>query len=440
MKQLNLRYAVVTFVFFLLSASVNAQTISTFVSSGISYPSGLAFDTAGNLFVGNGGNNSISKITPNGTVSTFNSSGLYSPTGIAFDTVGNLFVTNEFGGYISKITPNGVISTIVSGLRFPRGIAIDRTGNLFVSCNTKIIKITTDSVVTTFDSSISYPYGLVFDKSGNLFVAGNNSIDKVTKDGVVSTFASCSSKFIDFDKFGNLYGTRDTFFIDKISPDGIVSNFIDSRFLNYPNGLAFDKAGNLYVASSVNSTIYKITFDNLPVTISSFTATTNNNTIETNWHTSTELNTSHFIIQHSTDGSSFAEIGTVKAVGSGANSYSFTDTHPTPSPLNGVVYYRLQSVDKDGSSTFSKVVSVQLTVDRLPFTVVPNPARDFVTVKGNHIASVQVIDNIGRVVKVVTLKDATNPVLSVSSLPTGVYHLRIETMDGKVKGVGFVKE
>ena len=83
---------------------------------------------------------------------------------------------------------------------------------------------------------------------------------------------------------------------------------------------------------------------------------------------------------------------------------------------------------------------MQLTVDRLPFTAVPNPARDFVTVKGNHIASVQVIDNIGRVVKTVTLKDATNPVLSVNGLQVGVYHLRIQTTDGNVSGVGMVKE
>ena len=176
----------------------------------------------------------------------------------------------------------------------------------------------------------------------------------------------------------------------------------------------------------------------LPITFDNISATKENSDIAINWQTTTELNTNHFIIQHSTDGSSFKDIGTVKAIGSGANSYSFTDNNPTPSLLNGVVYYRLQSVDKDGASTYSKVVSVQLTVNRLPFTVVPNPARDVVTVKGNNIISVQVIDNIGRVVKVVSLKDATNPVLSVSSLAAGVYHLRVQTTDGKVSGASFV--
>ena len=126
----------------------------------------------------------------------------------------------------------------------------------------------------------------------------------------------------------------------------------------------------------------------------------------------------------------------MEAIGSGANSYSFTDTHPT----NGINYYRLKSVDKDGAVTYSKVVSIQLTIDNYKLSIIPNPARDVVTVKGNHVAYVQVIDNIGRVVKVVTLKDATNPTLSVSNLQAGVYQLRIQTSDGEVSAVGMVKE
>jgi len=72
--------------------------------------------------------------------------------------------------------------------------------------------------------------------------------------------------------------------------------------------------------------------------------------------------------------------------------------------------------------------------------VYPNPTKDNVTINGNHIASVQVIDNVGRVVKIVSLKDASNPTFSVNSLPVGVYYLRIQTTDGKLSGVGLVKE
>ena len=71
-----------------------AGAVSTFVSSGLDDPYGLAFDAAGNLYVANYGNNTISKVTPAGAVSTFVSSGLDDPDGLAFDAAGNLYVAN----------------------------------------------------------------------------------------------------------------------------------------------------------------------------------------------------------------------------------------------------------------------------------------------------------------------------------------------------------
>ena len=97
----------------------------------------------------------------------------------------------------------------------------------------------------------------------------------------------------------------------------------------------------------------------LPVFYVSINAFVNDQGILTNWQTTNEINTSNFIVQHSIDGTSFKTIGSVNAKGSGANSYEFTDMHPA----NGINYYRLESVDKDGASTFSKVVSVDFTVN-----------------------------------------------------------------------------
>ena len=86
------------------------------------------------------------------------------------------------------------------------------------------------------------------------------------------------------------------------------------------------------------------------------------------------------------------------------------------------------------------LVFKQSTVDRLPLTVYPNPAKSSVVVKGSHIASVQVVDNLGRIVKIVSLKDAINPTLSVTGLPAGVYHLKVQTTDGKVSNTSFEKD
>jgi len=228
-----------------------------------------------------------------------------------------------------------------------------------------------------------------------------------------------------FGKFqiGQYTGTGNGFLTYKNPDEGtfalnIFTSFNEQVYFLYQNALGKYQIATLDTSSK------------LPVSLSYFTATAVNRTIQTNWQTATELNTSHFIIQHSTDGSSFTDIGTIKAIGSGSNSYSFTDTHPT----NGINYYRLKSVDKDGGSSFSKVVSAEIVDSRYEIVVYPNPAKSSVTVRGSHISSVQVIDNMGRVVKVVELKDATNPVLSVSGLGAGVYHLMVQATDGVVSG------
>jgi len=210
----------------------------------------------------------------------------------------------------------------------------------------------------------------------------------------------------------------------------------DTNSVSIPEKIGFS-AHPLAFPNGVIYYRHNINWDSLtlPVTIKEFTATNEGNNIRVSWSTATELNASHFILQHSKDGNSYTEIGTVNAIGTGANDYSFVDNNPD----NGSNYYRLVSVDKDGATSYSKVVSASLTINHLSLiTVYPNPARDFVTIKGNNIASVQVIDNRGRVVKIVLLHDATNPTLSVSNIAAGLYHLRIVTTDGKVSSIAIM--
>jgi len=85
-------------------------------------PVGLAFDSAGKLFVADYGSGSIVEFKPNGARSTF-ALGLAGPIGLAFDGAGNLFVADYgsdgsgvIGSMIYKFKPTGVRSTFVSGL------------------------------------------------------------------------------------------------------------------------------------------------------------------------------------------------------------------------------------------------------------------------------------------------------------------------------------
>jgi secreted PhoX family phosphatase len=73
-------------------------------------PEGLAFDSAGNLYAANLGNNSIEKYTPGGSASVFASTGLSNPVGLAFDSAGNLYAAKQANSTIEEFTPGGSAS------------------------------------------------------------------------------------------------------------------------------------------------------------------------------------------------------------------------------------------------------------------------------------------------------------------------------------------
>ncbi len=165
------------------------------------------------------------------------------------------------------------------------------------------------------------------------------------------------------------------------------------------------------------------------------TSSEGNDSIEIRWTTGNEVNTASFSIESSNNGATFTNIGAINSIGNGANGYSYTDKHP----YKGINYYRLVCVNKDGSKVYSKIVSAEF-LSNSQISIYPNPVRNSLTIKGIHISMVQVVDNMGKVVKVISLKDATNPSISVEGMAKGICHLRIQTTDEKVNTVGFVKQ
>lgn len=96
----------------------------------------------------------------------------------------------------------------------------------------------------------------------------------------------------------------------------------------------------------------------LPLTLTDFTAGVNGSSVDLVWKTSSESNSSHFIIEKSSDNQHFIQVATVDAAGtsSGLKNYSFSDEKPAY--FDRPTYYRLVLIDKDGTKKYSKVVSV----------------------------------------------------------------------------------
>ena len=122
---------------------------------------------------------------------------------------------------------------------------------------------------------------------------------------------------------------------------------------------------------------FKITNLALPVSFSRFTLTPQNNNVILDWATASELNTSHFNIERSTNAINFTTVGSVnsKGISSGA-SYAYTDANVFSILKEKDIYYRIVSVDKDGKQTTTKVLSVQNKVNKLIATLAPNPAKN----------------------------------------------------------------
>lgn len=294
-------------------------------------PSGVAVDAAGTAYVSDSYNHTIRKITSGGTVSTvagavglqgaFNGTGtavrFSYPMGLATDLNNNLYVADGNNSLIRKITPDGTVSTfagagvpgtndgLASAARFnyPQFIAVDSNGVVYVSDNLNhaIRKISGGNVTTlagfplvsgTNDGSgaaarFNTPRGIAVDGTGYVYVADsyNHTIRKISPVGVVSTLAGLpgsqgtadgtgtTARFsspagMTIDSSGNLYVMDGSSLLRKITPAGVVTTpgglaytvgYADgfgpvARF-NAPYGIVMDRGGILYIADTQNNII-----------------------------------------------------------------------------------------------------------------------------------------------------------------------------------------
>ena len=172
----------------------------------------------------------------------------------------------------------------------------------------------------------------------------------------------------------------------------------------------------------------------LPVTMLGFYAVNDKTGVTLNWLTSNETNNRNFQVERSANGIDFTPIGTIPAKGNTSivqNSYSFTDVNTLN--LGGTAYYRLKQNDKDGNATYSRVLAVSLSAQRMPLSVrVQNPFRDHINLQVTTDAPGKIlflITNQSGIIllrKEVQVQAGTNLVSlkGTSTLQNGVYFLQ----------------
>ncbi len=252
-------------------------------SAAIHLPVGVAVDGAGNIYFSEYVNHRVRRVNPAGIISTIAGTGtpgplgdggpanqaqLYSPSGLAFDSAGNLYIADTTNHRIRKINTAGIISTVAgkgtpgsmgdggaataAQLFSPAGVAFDAAGNLYIAEGNHIRKVNSAGIISTVAgtaaggatgdggpataATLQTPYGVLVDGAGNIYIGDtfNNRIRKVDTTGIISTVAG-----------GH---------IGAIGDGGPAVN----ASLALPGGMALDAAGNLYFADTNHDLVRKI--------------------------------------------------------------------------------------------------------------------------------------------------------------------------------------
>lgn len=200
--------------------------------------------------------------------------------GLAFDSSGNLYVADQINHRIRRITPSGTISTIAgngtasfggdgnaatnASMNYPSGLAVAPNGNVYIAdtVNHRIRMVATGGNISTvagmgeagstgdgapaMEAKLNYPTAVVVDAAGRVLIADtyNHKIRAITSDGNISTIAGT--------------GTA------GVSGDGGAAT---AAKLNYPQGLALDAAGRIYIADTFNQRIRRIDTDGTITTV-----------------------------------------------------------------------------------------------------------------------------------------------------------------------------
>jgi trimeric autotransporter adhesin len=270
----------------------------------------IVADPVGNLFIGDGANDRVRRISTNGIVTTVAGNGQYLYAGeglpattspvqgggnLAIDKAGNIYYSDPLGSRVREVS-GGVINTVVgtgiqgfSGdggpalqatVNYPRNLTFDATGNLYIAdyLNYRVRKVALDGTISTYAQLPGEVRGLVFDAAGNLYAAveSNSTVYRINTAGNQTVFAGTGSagysgdggpasratlngpSGLAMDTAGNLYiADSQNGCVRVVNRQGVINTYVGGGANT--RELAFDTAGNLYVSDETRGIVYKVT-------------------------------------------------------------------------------------------------------------------------------------------------------------------------------------
>ncbi|MCY7421351.1 MAG: SBBP repeat-containing protein [Chitinophagaceae bacterium] len=442
-----------------LDASGNFVWAKTLDGSSTNYGQSIAVDALGNVYTtgaftgtvdfapgpfivtrtsAGGRDIFISKLNASGTfVWALNMGGTTDDVGysIKLDASGNIYTTGAFFGtadfqygpatnnitsagdfdiFVTKLDPSGILlwAKGMGGTGDDEGLslAVDNAGNVYT---TGIFMATSDfnpGAATNNLTSAGYYDIFVskLDPSGNF-------VEAINMGGAASEYGQS----IATDALGNLYISGDFYGTADFDPGAGTNNLT-------PVG-----SGDIFVLKLSQGGY-------LPINLLLFTAQKVQNDVVTNWRTANQLNFSHFEIERSLDATHFEKAGMIQPIsGSGVLNYQFKDFNSLNTYKNsGRLFYRLKMIDRDGTTTYSKIARVDID-KKYTVHVYPNPAINKIYVEGiDNYKSIRINDVSG---KVVYDQKVTQGSINISHLSKGVYTILLSG-DDDVQSLRFVKK
>jgi sugar lactone lactonase YvrE len=211
-----------------------ALSVAASAQIALNKPNGLAFDHQGNLYVANYGTSQVLIYSPSLTQINSISTGLNGPDRLAFDVQGNLYVSNAISNNITVYNASlqqVPARTINQNVDLPMGVAVDVYGDVYVANNSP-------NTITVYDVSGNLVGTLSSDTNGRKFSAPG-AMAIYGRDLYVGTGPTAGPNYVTSYNVGQFL---------TLKPNEIET-YTDTVNTG-PTGVAFDKAGNVYISAS----------------------------------------------------------------------------------------------------------------------------------------------------------------------------------------------